>query len=100
MKLKPGVRIHGISPEIVIGLLAAQRIYDKYGAELVVTSALDGKHSKGSLHYTGEAVDLRSRTLKAPSLVASEIRDALGPDFDVVVESDHIHMEYQPKKQV
>jgi len=29
--------------------------------------------------------------------VAADIRERLTEDFDVVVESDHIHLEFQPR---
>lgn len=100
MKLKPGVKIHGIQPEIIIALMAAQKVYDRHGIEMVVTSCKDGKHMKNSFHAIGLAVDLRTRDMKDRAQVeqiAKEIRAALGPDFDVVVESDHLHIESDEK---
>jgi hypothetical protein len=69
---------------------------------MVVTSVNDGSHSYSSLHYSGCAADLRIRNLPEhtmPEDVANEIKERLGKDFDVIVEKDHIHMEYQPKKR-
>ena len=96
MKLKPGVRIHGIQPEMVLGLSILRALWP---AEMVVTSVVDGKHSRGSLHYTGCAVDLRTRNLDPAEIqkVAVKARERLGDDFDVVVEKTHMHVEYQPK---
>lgn len=100
MQLKPGVRITGIRPEIVLALMTAESLFEKRNTPLVVTAALDGKHQIGSLHYSGAAVDLRTKHLpsqQSTSLLADELRGALGPDFDVVVEEDHLHVEFQPK---
>jgi hypothetical protein len=97
MLLKPGVRVYGIRPEMVLALVAADRIWQRHGSELVVTSVMDGTHSRGSLHYAGCAVDLRTWHLDDIAAAAQELREALGEDFDVVVEASHVHLEYQAK---
>ena len=66
---------------------------------VAVTSCTDGKHSRASLHYTGNAVDLRIWNIpenRRKELVA-KLSLALGAEYDVVLEKDHIHIEYQPK---
>ena len=102
MQIKEGVIVQGVRPELLIGLMVANDVYRDYGQDLVVTSLLDSKHSQTSLHYSGCAADMRTRYFKDREQVeevAAEIRTRLGnsPDYDVVVESNHIHMEYQPK---
>ena len=101
MKLKAGVIIQGIRPELVFALNVADRIYKMFGEILVITSLDDGKHSKLSLHYSGAAADLRTRYFDEMEIgkVADMLRSDLGVDFDVVIESDHIHLEYQPKRR-
>lgn len=100
MKLKPGVNITGIRNEMLWGVMAAQRVYDTLNVEMVVTSALDGKHSATSLHYAGAAVDLRINNFPTRDY-AKDARDliaaALPNDFDVILEGNHIHLEYQPR---
>ena len=98
-KLKPGVRLTGIRPEILFALIATERAYNQAGHELVVTSCVDSKHSRGSLHYSGAAVDLRTRDVPPDVMqaIVAEVREALGADFDVILESDHLHIEYQAK---
>ncbi len=101
MRVKPGARIRHCSAQILFAAVVANEVFHEYGRELVITSGTDGKHSRTSLHYRGDAIDLRTRELD-PSVVeavAGEIRNRLGPDFDVVVERTHIHMEYQPEGQ-
>ncbi len=102
LSLKPGVRLTGIRPELVIAVLAAERVYAAAGHNLTITACTDGKHSIGSFHYSGAAVDLRTRDLPAGdvSKIAAQIRDCLGADFDVVIENDHLHVEHQPKQPV
>ncbi len=100
LSLKPGVRITGMRPEILLAILAAERAYAEAGCELMVTSCIEGKHSAGSLHYVGAAVDLRTNNVPADKLqrLVEKIRVALGGDFDVIVEADHLHIEFQPKR--
>ena len=99
MKLKLGVRILGIRPEIAFVMPAIQKVYDDHGTELVITSVIDGKHSRGSLHYAGAALDLRTRdcTRETAKRITAALKRALGGDFDVVLESNHVHLEYQAK---
>lgn len=99
MKIKNGVRIIGINPELVLGLFIADSVYSKFGQELVITSVVDGKHSKYSRHYLGYAADLRIHYFAEDMIeaVAEALREALGDDFFVLVEKDHIHMSFKPK---
>jgi len=68
--------------------------------EFVITSVFDGRHKAGSFHYRGEAFDQRSRSFKTSKDLNDYImmlRKSLGPDYDVLFETDHIHIEYDPK---
>ncbi len=106
MKIKKGVKINGAKPELLFGLLIAQRVYEEHGVELRVTSICDGKHKRASAHYTGRAADLGTLStanwkqygseLKAD--ITAGLKDDLGQEFDVILESDHIHVEYDPKE--
>lgn len=100
VSLKPGVIANGVSSEIVLALLIAGEIYREIDKRLVVTSLLDGNHSRASLHYIGHAADLRTRNLSDDEVafVVKELRSRLTSEFDVVEESTHIHLEFQPKK--
>jgi hypothetical protein len=55
-----------------------------------------------SYHYLNLAVDLRlpSRIneLISDSAVTRDLKAILGPAYDVVLESDHIHLEYDAKR--
>ncbi len=102
MQIKAGVDIRGMQPQVVLAMVTADRIYEEAGRELVVTSVCDGKHGEGSLHYSGSAFDLRTTAAGIPAeavqRIAAKLRAALGAQFDVVVESDHIHVEFDPKE--
>jgi hypothetical protein len=102
--MKKGVDVANIQPQIVLALITANNLYRDEGVELVYTSGRDGEHSLTSLHYSGNAVDLRSRDLKAknrllPALIRDRLADRLGVDYDVVLEKNHIHLEYQPRRR-
>ncbi len=97
--IKSGVDVRGIQPEILLAVQEAREVYRKYGATFVITSCKEGNHRPFSKHFEGLAIDLRTRNLddkdKAP--IAEAINRALGPQYDVVLESDHIHVEFDPK---
>lgn len=100
---KATVRFRIITPALLhmLGVLERlSRTLDGLPEEgLVITAGSDGMHMTGSRHYTGEAIDLRSKTLGAltPSLVAM-LRAELGPQFTVLLEdeglpNEHIHAQ-------
>jgi len=99
MKIKEGVHIPGLQIQMKPVLSFAEKIWQELGRELVITSALDGTHSAGSLHYYGYAVDLRTRYFDKPTVkkVQAELASELGSDYDVVIEGNHMHVEYDPK---
>lgn len=102
LSIKPGASVFGLRPETLLGVLIAERIWAAYGIDLVLTEGSGGKHSETSLHNSGCAADLRSRDLgsDAKAECVRKLKEALGRDYDVVVEDDHIHLEYQPRSRV
>ncbi len=99
LTLKTGVQLRGLRPEMLIGILIVEGAYTDMGYDTIITSACDGRHSRGSLHYVGLAVDFRTRHIGSDRLkVTGKIKDRLGLEYDVVLEHDHIHVEYQPER--
>lgn len=104
LKLKPGVKLHDLSPQIVLAIQVAHGQYLRRVPEMVVTSCNDSVHGRNSLHAIGHAVDLRVHGIGDIEELALDILEALGGavgQFDVVVEglgtpNAHIHIEYQP----
>jgi len=98
LSIKPGVIFTEIHSAIVAALPKIDRIYSKFGQIGVITSARDGEHMGGSKHYTGEALDLRSFYFNGIERqeIHFELRNALGADYDVVLEKDHFHVEFDP----
>jgi len=102
LRIKNGVTLHGLVPQMMLAVFAIKHIYDAKGKDLVITSGNDGKHSVGSKHYAGSALDFRTNNLNDPSLegplIVNELNIALGRDYDILFEGDHIHIEYDPKR--
>jgi len=91
------------SPEIKAAKLAANALHKEItGKEIVITAILDGKHMKGSRHYSGNAFDMRKWYLKKEQLnkFINALKISLGKDYDVVNETTHIHIEYDPKNKI
>lgn len=104
MKLKSkSVNVSNLRRELWFALGVSKVVYLALGADLVITSGNDSKHGKNSLHYKDRAVDIRTSNLgalgqlkvKAAHVQISSVLEPMG--FDVVLESDHIHIEFDPK---
>ncbi len=95
------VKVEHLCKELIELLPKVDVIYQLFGQpETVITSGNDGKHMRNSLHYFNRAVDLRTyffRSEEEKRLVAKRVAEIAGPAFDVVLESDHLHVEYDPK---
>lgn len=105
IRLKKGVKISGLRPEIILGLAIIDSILSLKGYDTVVTSCNDGNHSYGSKHYSGLALDIRSKHIASDGLKKEFFKlfkSALGEEFDIILENlgeteEHYHMEYHPK---
>lgn len=98
--LKEGVVLWEMHPKVVEAIEKADRIFVRLaGRPATITSARDGLHSDSSHHYAGRAIDLRSRDLDEATAnrILRELRTDIGPDFDILLESNHYHVEYDPK---
>lgn len=112
MKLKndPTIRVDKLSPAILFALMVADGLWKRAGVPhgCTVTSGCEGEpgdgiHSNRSKHYPqnnesglGEAADLRVWNVDAEKM-ATDLRGSLGPNYDVVNEGSHIHVEYDVK---
>lgn len=96
--IKDGVVSSGIEPVVLDGMMTIALTYQSLGHIPVITSIEDGKHMATSLHYKKRAFDWRTNTVPSaerPALCAV-VQTALGPDWDAVLESTHLHTEYDP----
>lgn len=89
------------TPRLLAGLIIVDSQIQRMlsGREAEITCGDNGEHSVGSCHYTGNAVDIRTPThdtSKAATLLA-RCRRALPFGYDLVAETTHWHLEYDPK---
>jgi len=107
VSMKPSVRISKLAPQMALALSIVVECFRDLGInEVVITSGEDSRHKPGSKHYTGNALDFRTHHVPRMLLKALvlNIKEALSPDFDVLLESqdepnEHLHVEFDPKPQ-
>lgn len=87
----------GVTPHNLVILAAIANICGDYPHDIVITSGTDSTHKVGSRHYTGDALDIRTSNFLSPAArnsFMSKLRARLGKDYQVLLESDHIHVEW------
>lgn len=103
---KPGVAWKSAKGEparlvLLAGLYRVQWAVEAAGlGPLTVTSVWDGTHLPDSRHYVGLAADLRTHHLSSEAdrrRMWEVVAEALGPGWDVILEVDHIHIEFDPR---
>ncbi|MDI6756391.1 MAG: hypothetical protein QME32_00040 [Endomicrobiia bacterium] len=72
------------------------------GRNGIVTFTTNGEHGSNSRHYSGNAVDLRTKDLAASQInrITEMLKSKLGENYDTIYEKGeepHIHIEYDPK---
>jgi hypothetical protein len=109
LRFKGTVNPAGVSREMwfAIGAMAAIH-WRMFGRPMVVTSLVDGAHGTHTLHYAGQAADVRTRELSENEKqsfhqVCAELLGRHG--FDLVAEgppwnerAPHEHCEFDPKE--
>ena len=96
------VDFNGMRPQASFALSVAMMIAKEQGILLVLRSMCDGKHSRKSLHYQGNAFDLWWAHIEDDNARRRKFYGALavaiGSQYDVVDERTHVHVEWQPKR--
>lgn len=104
LNMKAGVDPTKAQPEILLAIMVAQSVYFSHGFDCVITRLRD--YAKGqvanSLHNRDgicRAVDLRINHLPVgfAANIAAETALRLPNGYDVVLEKDHLHVEWDPK---
>ena len=98
--VKEGVSVLGLQPCMFFAFLVAGEAYKDHGFDCVLTSGTDSKHGDHSHHYKGYAIDIRIRDISEGILtkIVEEIQFRLQSQFQVILEGDHIHIEFDPKQ--
>lgn len=103
LRFDKGISAYGLQPEMLWALDRTVEVWNGHGIKYVtVTSGRGGLHGEKSLHNSGHASDVRRWEFDAQLLkekVIPKLKKKLGDQFDVVLESNHIHIEFQPKGQ-
>ena len=62
-----------------------------------MTDGVSPRKDVASLHPKGYAIDVRIRDVGVDkaSIIAKILQEVLGADYDVILYSTHIHIEYQ-----
>lgn len=100
--IKSGVDVRGISPEIVLARCILAEVFARHSIPVVITSCRDGQHMDKSKHYSGDALDIRlgsrfNSSANIDLVLLNEGREALGEQYDLVLETNHFHVEFDPK---
>jgi len=104
IQIKPGVQIENLTSPMMLGIMICHGVYSMYtNSPMVITSGTEGYHQKNSLHPYGNAVDLRlpfsyHSAIDTHAGLVNSMANFLGESFDVVLENDHIHVEYDPQR--
>jgi len=71
------------------------------GSDAVVTYTTNGKHTNNSRHYSGDAIDIRTRNMKKDERlkVTDDLKATLGDQYYVLDEKNHIHIQYNRRRK-
>lgn len=99
MKIKEGVKVDGLKDVIIVILPEIAQLFKLFGLEFVITSAVEGTHMEGSKHPKGLAIDVRLpyKDMSWNYNIVSVLQIILGKNYDVVLEKNHIHIEFDIK---
>lgn len=105
MELKSGLKLAGIKPEILLGVMILQELFLENDSYMIITEFTGGQHGINSLHYKGLAVDIRTKSLdpKAKDSILTFGKLRLGKNYDFILEdagkeNEHFHLEFDPKE--
>jgi len=97
MLVKLGVDISRLERPARRALCVVEECFRDAGCEEpVITSTYEGTHMACSLHYSNKAFDIRLPARGCVEELLGLLRRRLGDDFDLLMEGDHIHIEYDP----
>jgi len=98
LQFKEGVQLT-VTKAVNEILLKTELVFNHFNVPCTVTSGTDGKHGEHSKHYVCQALDFRRSNIKDELLapLVQMLKQTFGKDYDIVLEVDHIHIEYDPK---
>ena len=100
MKIKDGVRFVSPIAAMLHASMVVEGVFNAFntGHDCTLTGGIE-KHNTPSRHCVGGAYDYRTFNLSEENQekFRARVSSRLGDGFDVVLESDHLHVEYDPK---
>lgn len=100
LSVKKGVKIAGMSPEILLGIMIVNGVYEEFGYQCTITEIMPTvKHVRASKHITGDGVDIRKSNIPFSKRkgVYLTCKAKLGENYDFVNHKSHNHLEFNPK---
>jgi hypothetical protein len=101
LSIKPGVELSDLDLTMADAIPLIARVFDAFGYKATITSARDGKHMTGSLHYEGKALDWRTWSddhgTQMRDGIKKQICDEIMRDcpwIQAIPEATHIHTEF------
>jgi len=93
-----------VRPKNLVIAAACANVAEIMNITTTITVGNNGKHMKGSKHYDGNALDIRSKDMK-PEIKYSflaKVMTRLGIGYEGFIEdegtaNEHFHIEYDPK---
>lgn len=102
LKFKTAVRIRLVTPQLAEMLAAAALWSEQTRIDVEVNSINDGDsiHQRDSLHSYDLAIDLDTvgDNRSELELLWKFLRRVMPPQYDVVWESDHVHVEWDARR--
>lgn len=104
--VKKGVRLHGVIPQMFFAAQVYEELWNKNDYPAGITAGIEGKHTRDSEHWEGNALDFRTwldatgKQMPEPvkKSLAKELQARLEEEFVVIAEVDHIHVHYRGLK--
>ena len=95
----------GVTPRALLLMAAVANVARDLAWNVTITSGTDGSHRSNSKHYSGEALDIRTKnfpTRRAKQEFITAVLLRLGPDYEMFLESEgkpqeHVHVEFDPR---
>lgn len=98
MMVKKGISICGLRPELLFGMMIANEVFENMDELLVITEVVARRSQTWSYHPAGFAFDCRLPEEENVDVLGAVLRESLGEEWDVVVENNHIHVEYEVRR--
>lgn len=100
MWVKNGISFEKLQACMFAAIIVANEFCKENEKACMITSGNDGQHMANSLHYIGRALDFRTREMDEALQFkfVQYMRERLDTCYDIVLEKDHLHVEYDENK--